>query len=298
LLSLGTLVLLTLFALGTVLQRSGAFAAGDTAARPIAIGSKAFTEQYVLAALIGQRLREEVGAQTREVPSLGSTVAFDALRSDEIDVYVDYSGTIWSTILGESAEGVSRETILAEVERRLRSEYGIVVSAVLGFENTYAIAMKEERASALGVRRLGDLARHASSLRMGGDYEFFSRAEWHALDARYGLAFREKRSMDPALMYEALAQGEVDAISAFSTDGRIASYGLRVLEDEAGVIPPYDAVVLVGPRLAREHPAALHVLAGLAGKVSAAEMQEMNRAVDDAGRSPAEVARDFAEGLR
>jgi osmoprotectant transport system permease protein len=113
----------------------------------------------------------------------------------------------------------------------------------------------------------------------------------------YGLAFAAERSMDSSLMYQAVSQREVDVITAFSTDGRIAAQGITLLADDRGAIPPYDAIVLVGARLAREQPDAVAALAGLAGAIDADRMRRMNLAVDQGGRSPAEVAREFLRGL-
>ena len=202
-------------------------------------------------------LERETGRPTVTLQNLGSTVLFDALRAGEIDAYVDYSGTLWSTILARKGAPPPRAVVLAEVSRVLEREHGIHVAAALGFENTYALALRRDRAEALGVRRIGDLAAHAASLEIGGDYEWFQRAEWRALVAAYGLAFRATRTMDPTLMYAAVAEGEVDLIAAYSTDGRIAAYELAVLEDDRGVIPPYDAVVLTGPALAARAPDAV-----------------------------------------
>jgi osmoprotectant transport system permease protein len=274
-------------ALGTSLQPA---AAGG---RSIAIGAKGFTEQYVLAEILAQTIRAQSGAATRAVESLGSTVAFDALRSDELDLYFDYSGTIWATILKREGLPSDRAAVLEGVREALAEHYGIGVVATLGFENTYAFAMRSDRASELGITRIGDLARLSPRLAAGGDYEFFARAEWAALRERYGLHFREKRSMDPALMYPAVANGEVDVISAFSTDGRIRAFDLVLLEDELGVIPPYDAILLASPRLQRERPELLRSLAKLTGSIDAAAMQRMNLAVDEGGRSPASVAAEF-----
>jgi len=270
--------------------------AAGTAERSIAIGSKSFTEQYVLAALLAQTVEQAGGPGVRRVESLGSTVAFDALRNDELDLYVDYSGTIWATILGRTGLPGDRATVLAEVRTRLAEDYGIGIVATLGFENSYAIAMREDRAAELRIESLGELARQAPALSIGGDYEFFARAEWTALESRYRMRFAQRRSMDPALMYSALEQREVDAISAFSTDGRIAALGLRVLRDELHVIPPYDAIVLASPRFQREWPALVVAVAALEGRIDAAAMQQMNSAVDQGGELPAAVAARFRAG--
>jgi osmoprotectant transport system permease protein len=265
--------------------------------RPVAIGAKTFTEQYVLAEILAGRIRREAGLPARSVESLGSTVAFDALRSGAIDLYVDYSGTLWATVMKRGDPPRERGRVREEVARYLREEHGIEVVAALGFENAYALGMREERARELGISRIADLARVAPTLEIGGDYEFFQRPEWAALERGYGLAFRAERSMDPALMVEALVHGQVDVLSAFSTDGRLAAHEIRLLADDRGVIPPYDALVLAGPRLLAEAPEAAAALAALDGAIDAAAMQRMNLAVDRDGDAPSEVARRFLEGL-
>jgi osmoprotectant transport system permease protein len=229
--------------------------------------------------------------------SLGSTVVFDALRSGEIDVYVDYSGTIWATVMRRETTPADRFDVLAEVERFLRDRHGIVVAGALGFENAYALAMRRKRAEPLGIRRIADLVRFAPTLSIGGDYEFFGRAEWRALREAYGLEFGSRRSMDSSLMYQAAAQGSVDVISAFSTDGRIAALDLVVLEDDRGAIPPYDAVILAGAGLEHRQPTVIGALRKLAGTIDGHAMRSMNRAVDQDGRLPGSVASDFLQRL-
>jgi osmoprotectant transport system permease protein len=265
---------------------------------PVAIGSKAFTEQYVLGEILAGWIETEIGLPTRAVPSLGSTVAFDALVSGDIDLYVDYSGTIWATIMKREGLPARRAEVLAEVDRYLGEQHGVEVVGALGFENTYALGMQAVRAAELGLERISQLGPIAPRLEIGGDYEFFQRAEWRALERTYGLTFRVERSMDPALMYRAVAEGEVDVISAFSTDGRIAAYDLVLLEDDRGVIPPYDAILLASPRLVQEQPEVVASLRELAGAIDAETMQRMNLAVDRAGRTPAEVAAEFVAELR
>ncbi|RIL06428.1 MAG: ABC transporter permease [Proteobacteria bacterium] len=259
---------------------------------PIRIGAKAFTEQYVLAEILAGRLAA-TGAATEVLPSLGSTVLFDALRSGEVDAYVDYSGTLWATVLQRRGAPGDRAAVLDDVARTLAARHEIEVAAALGFENTYALAMRRDHAARRGIETLAQLAAAAPALELGADYEFLARAEWRALVAAYGLRFRASRSMDPSLLYQAVAAGEVDVISAFSTDGRIEALDLAVLRDEQGVIPPYDAVVLVGPRLAQGAPAALAALRRLAGAIDAEAMRRMNAAVDQQGRAPRDVAREW-----
>ena len=277
-----------------------AFVASATRTGParVVVGAKTFTEQYILARVLSTTIANATGNQVDVLSSLGSTVAFDALRAGDIDTYVEYSGTIWATIMRRDASSVDRETVLREVGRYLKDEHGIEVVGALGFENAYAMAMRRAHAASLNVRSLSDLGAHAPRLAVGGDYEFFERPEWRAIQERYGLRFREQRSMDPSLMYQAVANDQVDLIGAFSTDGRIAALDLVLLEDERHAIPPYDALILAGARLVREHPDAIAALRELSGAIDADRMRRMNLAVDQDGASPEGVARQFLEGQR
>jgi osmoprotectant transport system permease protein len=289
------LTLLCLYAGGAFVVSATAGWAG--ASRPVTIGAKTFTEQYILSELLALQIAAETGLESRVVQSLGSTVAFDALRSSEIDVYVDYSGTIWATIMKRDDLPEDRARVLTGVEAFLAQEHGIVLVGSLGFQNTYALAMRGADASARKIETISQLAGQAPELEIGGDYEFFARAEWRALETTYGLRFREQRSMDSALMYQAVAAGEVDVISAYSTDGRIAALGLSLVADDRGVIPPYDAIVLASPGLARERPEVVAALRGLIGRIDESRMQAMNYAVDEEGRAPSAVARAFLAEL-
>jgi osmoprotectant transport system permease protein len=240
---------------------------------------------------------ERAGSRAEVLGSLGSTVLFDALAQGDIDLYIDYSGTIWATIMKRDALPEDRARVLREVATYLEAEHGITLVASLGFENTYALGMREAQAQRLGITRISDLTRAAPGLSIGGDYEFFQRAEWKALESTYDLRFAEERAMDAALMYQAVETGDVDVISAYSTDGRIASQGLRLLEDDRGVIPPYDAILLASPRLAEDAPEVIEALRVLDGAIDATAMQRMNFAVDDGGRGPAAVASELRATL-
>ena len=263
----------------------------------VVIGAKTFTEQYILSRVLAGRIEAETGRPVEVVASLGSTVAFDALRAGEIDAYVDYSGTIWATIMNREEAGVDRGQVLDEVASFLRDEHGITLVGSLGFENAYALAMRRQQASALGIARIADLTPYAPRLAIGGDYEFFGRPEWASIRDTYGLAFADRRTMDSSLMYQAVDTEQVDVISAFSTDGRIAALDLVVLDDDRGAIPPYDAIVLAGADLAGQHPDVLAALASLDGTIDADRMRRMNLAVDQDGESPDEVAARFLAEL-
>ncbi len=259
------------------------------------IGTKTFTEQYILGALIADELLE-AGFPTRTLESLGSTVAFDALAAGRIDAYVDYTGTIWANYMGrESNPG--REAIMTGVRQWLADEHGIEIAARLGFENAYALAVTEETANRHGLRTIEDLTTIAPQLVFGSDYEFFGRPEWAELAAQYSLEFADLVSMDSTLMYAAVDSGEVDVITAFSTDGRIGAFGLRLLEDPRGALPPYDAVLLASPGLRGREPEVIRILERLDGTIDVGAMRAANRLVDLDGGSVGAGARLLAERL-
>jgi osmoprotectant transport system permease protein len=254
------------------------------------VGAKGFPEQYVLASLIEQRLGAAgLSATTRS--NLGSAVIFNALVASDVDAYVDYSGTIWTNFMHRT-DTPPREVVLREMGGWLRQTYGARVLGALGFENAYVLAMRRDRAQALGIRTVEDLAAASRSMVVGGDYEIFSRPEWQGLRKAYGLAFRQERQMQPLFMYKAVADGEVDAITAFSSDGRIAEYDLVTLSDPKHAIPPYDAVLLLSPRRSGDRALA-SALQPLIGRISIERMRQANLIVSrDADQSPpAEASR-------
>lgn len=291
-----TLVVVALSAFAGLYAYAGAaLAVGARARGEVVVGAKTFTEQYILAALISQRIQRQAHLPVQLKPSLGSSVIFDALATGSIDVYVDYSGTIWATLMKKGGVPPGRSALLAEVDAYLEREHGVTVIAQLGFENSYALAMRREQAERAGIAKVSDLSAIASTLAVGGDYELFARPEWRSIVETYGLEFRQQRSMDPSLMYQAVAGGAVDVIGAFSTDGRIAAHDLVVLTDDRGAIPPYDAVILAGSAVVARHPEAIAALRSLNGAISAEEMRRMNLAVDVEQRLPAAVARSFED---
>jgi osmoprotectant transport system substrate-binding protein/osmoprotectant transport system permease protein len=253
------------------------------------VGAKTFTEQYVLAALMAQRLRAEgLSASSRE--GLGSNVIYDALKSNDIDLYVDYSGTLWANQFHHT-DIRPRAELLAELKTTLARQ-NITLLGELGFENAYALVMPRQRAESLNIHSIADLASRAGAMSIAGDYEFFSRPEWAGLQKAYGLAFRAQRQMQPDFMYAAVASGEVDVIAGYTSDGLIAKYDLVVLQDSRHAIPPYDAIVLLAPKRAGDEPLRA-ALAPLLGRIDIAVMREANLRAsgNDATSSPDAVAR-------
>lgn len=260
---------------GTALALTPLIATGKT--DTYAVGAKNFSEQFILAGLIQDRL-EAAGARAEVRQGLGSAVAYRALASGEIDVYVDYTGTLWTNVLNRD-DNPGRQAMLNALTEQLQARDGVRVLGPLGFENAYALAMRRDRAKALGVKDLSDLARVAPRLTGGGDIEFFDRPEWAAIQQTYGIRFAARRTFQPTFMYRALQSGEADVISAFSSDGRIAAMDLVVLADPKGAIPPYDAVILITPKRAGDKRL-IRALTPLIGAITPQAMRQANYSVD------------------
>ncbi len=276
---------------------AAAMPAGASHGRAYVIGAKNFSEQLILSELMAERLTA-AGERVVRKEGLGSAIIFRALAGGDIDAYVDYSGTLWTNVLGRG-DSVSREAMLETLTAVLQERYGVTVLGPLGFENAYALAMKPGRASEYGIATIADLAPQASRFRLGSDLEFLARPEWAALKRAYGLDFAEVRSYNPTFMYRALADGSVDVISAFSSDGRIAADNLLVLGDPKHAFPAYDAIILISPR--RRNDATLRAaLLPLIGAIPVERMRQANYMLDrDTNKATVREAAQFlAAGVR
>ena len=261
------------------------------AARPVVtVGAKNFSEQFILARLIGALL-EGAGYQVRYREGLGSAVIYRALSEGDLDVYVDYAGTIWTNEM-KRTDVPPRGPMVQAIGEWAAKTSGVGLVGALGFENAYAFAMKGDVARAKGIATLDDLARASSGLTLGSDLEFLERPEWAVVRAAYPMRFAASRAYSPSFMYRALESGAADVISAFSSDGRIAADRLVVLRDPRQAIPGYDAILLVSPARAKDarFTAALRPLVGA---IAVERMREANYMVDrDADkRSPDQAAR-------
>ncbi|MDR3513804.1 MAG: ABC transporter permease/substrate-binding protein [Caulobacteraceae bacterium] len=273
--------------LGVALALAPLALAGKPADR-VVVGAKNFSEQSILPEVMADQLRI-AGYAVATKTDLGSVVAYRAVASGGIDAYVDYSGTLWANIL-KRTDSPPRQAVLDQLTAQLKARDGVRVLGPLGFENAYALAMRRDRAQALGITTIADLAAHAGELKLGSDFEFLSRPEWAALRTAYGLNFKAERRYQPTFMYKAVAGGEVDVISAFSSDGRIVADDLVVLADPKQALPPYDAVILVAPKRAGDarFTAALQPLIGA---IPVEAMRKANLSVDrDADKATPESA--------
>lgn len=279
---------LLLVALGVMAAAVPAMLPGRGDDRIVTIGAKNFSEQYILARLIGDRLRA-AGYTVRYREGLGSAVIYRALEGGDIDVYVDYAGTIWTNEM-KRTDVPARRAMIGVIGQWMAARGQAAMLGPLGFENAYAFAMKADVAQRRGIATLDDLARASPELTLGSDLEFLSRPEWAAVKAAYPMRFAATRAYSPSFMYRALGSGDADVISAFSSDGRIAADRLRVLRDPRGAVPGYDALLLVtgGRTKDRRFTDALRPLVG---RIGVEAMRQANYRVDrDSDKETPEVA--------
>ena len=262
----------------------------------VVIGAKTFSEQLILARLIGQRL-EAQGYEVEYRDGLGSAIAHNAVASGAIDILVDYTGTIWTNQM-KREDTPPRDAMYAAIVQWERETSGTHVLGRLGFENAYGLAMRGEDATFGQFESIADVAARGQDMVIGGDPEFFERPEWIAVRDAYGLKFKAQRNFSPTFMYNALKSGEADIISAYTSDGRIAADRLTVLEDPRGAFPNYDAIVLVSSEAAADEEL-LQALEPLVDAIDVTAMREANFSVDreDDKLSPAQAARRLAERI-
>jgi osmoprotectant transport system permease protein len=286
----GTVVVLAALAAASLAARAG----GDR----VVVGSKNFTEQVLLGEIVAQAIERYTPLAVDRRLNLGGTFICDrALRSGDVDVYVEYTGTALTAVFRQPVERDPAR--VTEVTRRLYAEGGVALRQPLGFDNTFAILVRGADARALKLARLSQLAAQAPSWRAAFGYEFLEREDgYKGLASTYGLRFREPpRVMDLTLIYRALADRQVDVIAGDATAGLIDALDLVALQDDRRYFPPYDAVPLVHAATLLRHPELGAALERLAGRIDAPAMRRMNYAVDGRRRDPADVAREFLDTL-
>ncbi len=263
--------------------------AGAAPAEVVGVGSKSFTESYLLAEIAAQVLETAGEARVERRLGLGGTgITFRAVAHGSIDLYPEYTGTLARAILKDAAA-----TSVPAIRARLQP-LGLTVSDPLGFDNTYALGVREDLARRLGLRRISDLRDHPG-LTAAFSSGFLEREDgWPGLRRHYGLALGDVRAIEHALAYQALASGRVDVIDIFSTDGRLTRPGIVVLEDDRDFFPAYAAVLLVRLEFTERFPRSWAALrAAMVGRIDQGTMARLNAAADLDGRSVREVAADF-----
>ncbi len=267
----------------------------------VVVASAAFTEQYTLSHAISTKL-EGAGFRAERREGMNYGLQHLALQQGEVDCLVAYTGDVWSLLM-KKTEVADRDTTLAETTKFLEGEFGVVCLGPLGFQNNYAVAVSGKRPTADRLTTIADLVADARShpnrrLRVAGDTGVFHQTEWRRLKKKYGLRDEEVETveMDPSLMYTALAEGQVDAAIAFSSDGRIEPFGLKLLTDPQRAFPKYDALLLLSRRAA-DKPGVVDALRPLVGAIGQERMEEANRRVDVGKQSPKRAA-EWLLGLK
>lgn len=262
----------------------------------IVIAGKKWTEQYILPYIVAEYVKEKTDYKVKVEEGLGETpILTEAIKKGDIDMYVEYTGTGLLTILKEKYNPqLSPDQVYDKVKKGYHVKYQIEWLKPFGFQNTYALALNQEKFNQLGIKTDSELAPQSSKLIFGGPTEFYEREDgYDPMIETYGLNFKEHISLDPNLMYAAVKEGKVDVIPAYTTDGRIVRYHLGVLKDDKKFFPPYFAAPIVREDTLKKFPKLKGIINELGGKISENDMAEMNAKVDLDKQDPRDVAREF-----
>jgi osmoprotectant transport system substrate-binding protein len=262
----------------------------------VIIGGKNFTEQDILVYLMKGVIEKNTNLKVETKAYLGGTnVVAQAIERGDLDIYAEYTGTALVNILGEEyTPPSSPEIVYEKVKDIYADKKQIIWLKPFGFNNTYTLAMRTSQADELSIQSMSDLAKQSSNLKLGATHEFLERVDGYSnVKAVYDMKFDLPAGMDPGLTYAACRDGNVDVIDAFSTDGRIIAFNLKVLEDDKQVFPPFYAAPLIRADTLKLHPEIADALNLLAGKINSEEMSKLNAKVDLDGKSPNVVANEW-----
>ena len=263
----------------------------------IVIGSKNFTESLILGELMAQQIEAHTTLKVeRRFYLAGTYICHQGMLAGRIDVYPEYTGTALTAILKQNPEGGAGQ-VYARVKSEYENRFGLTLAPAFGFNDTFAMEIRGEEARRLGITTLSQAAAHAPKWRAGFGYEFMERPDgYRGLAATYGLHFAAPpRIMDLGLLARALKEHQIDLAAGNTTDGLIPALDLFVLEDDRHYFPPYEAVPVIRRETLAQHPEIAPALAGLAGRISDQEMQQLNYAVDGQRRDVKEVVREFLQ---
>ncbi|WP_029743425.1 ABC transporter permease/substrate-binding protein [Streptococcus suis] len=266
--------------------------------KQLVIAGKLGAEPEILINMYKLLIEDQTDIKVEIKPNFGKTsFLYEALKSGSIDIYPEYTGTITSTLLKNSSMDLSTNSdeVYTYAKEAILEQDGLVYLAPMAFQNTYALAVTEDYAQKNGIEKISDLAKVQQTAVAGFSLEFNDREDGNiGLKNLYNLQLNVK-TMEPALRYEAIKSGNVQIIEAYSTDSKVVTYKLKVLEDDKGLFPPYQAAPLLSKETLEKYPELEQVLGVLAGKISTEEMTQMNYAVDVGGKSAEQVAREYLE---
>ena len=263
--------------------------------KKITIGSKPMAEQYILVEILSQIIEKDTDIKVEKKLGIagGTSNLHPAIVKGDIDMYPEYSGTGWLFVLKEDLIN-DPDKLFNETKSRYEKEYNLIWSEPYGFNNTFTLAMKKEKADEMGIETFSQLGEKSKDLNFGAEYDFYERDDGYpALSKEYGLDFKEKKEIDIALKYKAVDSDEVDVINAFSTDGLLKEYEMKVLKDDKNFFPSYKAATIVRKDTLDKYPELQKSLDKMTGLITDEDMIEMNLKVEKDGQDPEDVAREF-----
>ncbi len=262
--------------------------------KTIRIGSKDFTEQEIIAHIYADMIEDRTDIEVDRQTALGGTqVVFGAMRNGSLNMYIEYTGTIYGNIL-QQTEQLPADELFQYVADAMQKDYGFALVAPAGFNNTYTLAMDANVAEERGIKTISELAIQSPQLKMASTIEFMNRADGlPSLTEAYGLKFKEVLSIDSSPRYTAMQAGQVQVVDAFNTDGILEKFNCIVLEDDKEFFPGYYAVPMLRQEVLDEYPELITVLQELENKLDDSQMRQLNYQVDVLEKTPREVARNF-----
>lgn len=260
----------------------------------IKIGHKNYTEARVLGQLFAVMIENHTDYKV-DVKELGGTkIAFEALKSGDIDLYPEYSGTVYSAVFNESGLK-DPDKVHKLVKDRLKAENNLDYLGPLGYNNTYTLAVTSETAKKYNLKTFSDIAKVSNKLVIGATMEFLEREDGMlGLKKTYsGMEFKEEKGLDGGLRYTAIKDGKIDVTDAFSTDGKLIAHKLVILEDDKNFFPPYYVAPLLNGEFAKAHPDVIEAIGKLSGQINETEMQNMNYRAAEEGMPARVIAEEF-----
>ncbi|MEX1307802.1 MAG: glycine betaine ABC transporter substrate-binding protein [Eubacteriales bacterium] len=263
--------------------------------KKVVIASKPMTEQYILVEMLTYLIEANTDITVEQKMGIGGGTSniHPAMISGEVDIYPEYTGTGWLFVLKQDLIN-DPDALYQATKEAYDTEYDITWSNLYGFNDTYGLAMKKDKAEALGIKTYSDLAAASADLNLGAEYDFYERGDGYpGLVETYGFDFGEKTELDIGLKYQSISSDEVDVINVFSTDGRLKEANLVVLQDDKNFFPSYYCATLIRNETLKEYPELADVLAMLDGAISDEEMTYLNYLVEIENKDPKQVALDF-----
>ena len=272
-------------------------ASGCSQEKKIVLASKPMTEQFIIAEMIIELIKQETDITVEYIEGVGGGTSniHPGMISGEIDIYPEYTGTGWMEVLKNDLINDPNE-LYEQVKDAYKEEFNIYWSELYGFNDTYGIAIKKELSETMGITTYSDLAKISDQLKFGAEHDFYERSDgMPGLKDVYGFEFEEEVGMDIGLKYEAIDSGSVDIINIFSTDGKLEEYNLVVLEDDLMYFPSYYAATLIRMEILELYPELEEVLSKLDNLITNEEMTYMNYLVEIENQEPKDVAIDFLQ---